>query len=220
MNGILHDEGESKMEYKKTIAAFNELRNAEVEVLRFSDPREADCGARSYVDLRKMNEIAFERETNRKKKMELKMMYDLIDYKNFYSEELEKKVAILKDVQGTTNLKEIATAEQAELAPFIQEMKDSVNNELKEAQAKIQVIIDETKRKVSPTIKSLTKIEQDEVYLFNSGNSPINTHINGIGLYAPEVKPLIIRPHEQVWHKWVTPYTQLNIKEKILGGVK
>lgn len=209
------------MEYKKSIKALDELRNAEIEVMRHSDPRKA-TGLVSYpiADVDNMKKVAIEREKSGRGKMHLHALTQLINYKSFYSEAMEDAIDKLNEVKERTDLAEIISEEQAELLPFINEMKQVVATELEEAKRKIQEIVNETEEKLKPTIKSLSKIELYEEYLHTCNNYPICSHIRGAHLYVPSLKPIMNRHSQRNGTVMLKTYTGLNIKDDILRGIK
>ncbi|MGO4936627.1 hypothetical protein ACTQ54_03155 [Fundicoccus sp. Sow4_H7] len=216
------------MSYEKSIKQFNRLRNAEVETLRFADPRHNQIKAGSgnllgssesfYSALRK----AKESDITGRKRIELLTDLQGTDHKNFYSEAYEKSVKNLDELKQEINLAETIEEEQKELQIQIDQLTDKVSEHIKEAQELIQQIVLDTKEKVKPALNALSKIEQDENYLFHSDNKPLTLLFKGVSYYVPEVSPLLAKPviTNQGNRAISNRYTKTDVTKEILGGIK
>lgn len=181
--------------YKKSVEALNKIRNAELEMLRFRDPRETSTC--SYVmpqgEFDQLKEKALELETNPRNKLNLNGILQLNNYKSYFSEMYEENKEQFEKVKAEVDLENTLNKEREIAESEIKRLSSILETELNGVRADIMNLINKRLEKINPIVKQLQEIEEAENLLYGSPN-PFISSAWGVTAYLPEIKNNLLKP--------------------------
>lgn len=154
------------MTYEKSITNLQKIHSAELELLRYSDPRKTIGMEMGTLD--QLKKQAVESEKNYQKRIELKMITNVIDYRNYFSEQQEQKKEIFMNLVQDEELYETFREERQEANELANEAQKKLNHKIAKAQMAINKIIQETQTDIQEELNHLKEIEMNESYLHHS----------------------------------------------------
>lgn len=154
------------MTYEKTIENLNRIRSAEVEMLRFSNP--TDLIGMELGTLDELRNKALDSEKDYQKRMGLKMLINVSDYENYFSEAYEKKKEIFMNLVQDEELYKTYEEERQEAYEIAKEANNKVNLKIVQTQTAINKIIEDTEKEIQEDLDELKKLEMNEHYITHS----------------------------------------------------
>ena len=208
--------------YKNSVAALNKIRAAEIEMLRFRDPRESSPASRgmSHGEFDQMKEKSLELETRPKQKLTLSSYLQLNNHKSYYSEAYEENKEQFEKVKAEVDLEKVFNKDREDAQFEIQRLTTMLESELQNVKTDILNSINKRLQRINPIVKQLQDIEEAEDLLYGSKNLYAHSGY-GVSAYIPEVKSPLLKPKKVGYqaNQNQTKYKNYLIVKDILGGL-
>ncbi|WPC08798.1 hypothetical protein [Globicatella sp. PHS-GS-PNBC-21-1553] len=213
--------------YKNSVAALNKIRAAEIEMLRFRDPRESSPKSNGMPqgEFDQLKEKALELETDPRKKLNLSGYLQLNNYKSYFSEMYEEKKEEFEKVKAEADLENVLNEERVNAEFEIKRLRSMLETELQSVRADIMNLINKRLQRINPIVKQLQDIEEAEDLLYGSSN-PFVKSAWGVSAYLPEIKSNLLKPKKVGYPTFsrlgtgtYSDYKNYLIVKDILGGL-
>lgn len=208
--------------YKNSIAAFNKIRAAEIEMLRFSDPRKSSPAGRGMPlgEFDQMKEKSLELETRPKEKLALSGILQLNNYKSYYSEAYEENKEQFEKIKSEVDLEKVFNEDREDAQFEIQRLTTMLESELQNVKTDVLNLIHKRLQKINPIVKQLQDIEEAEDLLYGYKNPHVPSDY-GVFAYLPEMKAELLKPKKVSYkaNQNQSKYKNYLIVKDILGGL-